>query len=73
MLSASQDHDVGDQRHALEDNGERHEEANRAPHGAEVAVVMAVLGMREVVAGVGEGRTAAMESVGVVYGFANGL
>ena len=73
LLSSGKDDNVCDERHALEHNGERHEEADGAPHGAEVAVAMAVLLLGEVVAGVCKGGTAPVKTVGVVYPLAAGL
>lgn len=68
-LSATEDDHVGNDTHSLQHNGERHEESDRAPHGAEISVVaMAVFALREALTGIGEGGAAAVEAVGVVVG-----
>ena len=73
MLSPSENDNVCDEGHALHDDGEGHEEANGAPHGAEVVIAVAILLVGEVVAFTGEGGTATVETVGVVDLFAAGL
>ena len=67
LFSTRQDDHVRHERHALDDDGKGHEEADAAPHGAEGAVfAVAVVVLREVGAGAGEGGAALVEAVGVV-------
>ena len=73
LLSSGQDYDIRSQRHSLQNDGEGHEETNRAPHRAKVAIAMAVLRLGEVVAGAREGRAPSMEAVCIVYLFTAGL
>jgi hypothetical protein len=66
---AAEDHQVGDYAYALHDDREGHEEADGAPHRAEIpAVAVAVFALREALAGIREGGTAAVETVGVMVG-----
>ncbi len=59
LLPADQDDEVCDQGHALDDDGKGHQEADRAPHGAERPVVaLAVFVLGEGFTGVAEGRAA---------------
>lgn len=73
LLATNQNDNIRDYRHALQDDCERHEEADRAPHGAEVTVAMAVFFVREVLAFACERGTTAVETVSVVDSFAAGL
>ena len=59
--------------HALENDSKGHKEADRAPHGAEVSIAMAVFTLGEVFAGSGKGGTDSVQTVGVVDVFAGGL
>ena len=60
LLPACKDDDEGDKGHAFHDDRERHQEAHRTPHGAEIAVSMAVSRLGEVFAGACEGGAATM-------------
>lgn len=69
LLPPRQNHQIRNQRHALHHDGEGHQEADTAPHAAEIAVVVAVALVGEVVALMGEGGAAFVEAVGVVDAF----
>ena len=66
LLASDQNDHVGDERHAFQDDGEREEEPDRAPHGTEIAVAMAIFLVREVLASVCERGTATVETICVV-------
>ena len=66
LLASDQNDHVGDERHALQDDCEREEKADGAPHGTEVAVAMAIFRVREVFASVRQRGTATVETIGVV-------
>lgn len=70
LFAASKNHNVRYQRHTLPNYGERHQEADRAPHGAEIAVIVAVCRLWKVLARVCEGGTAFVEAISVVDVFA---
>lgn len=69
LLPPRQNHQIRNQRHTLNHDREGHQEANAAPHAAEIAVVVAVALVGEVVALMGEGGAASVEAVGVVDAF----
>lgn len=73
LLASDQDDNIRNHRHALQDDCERREEADRAPHGAEVTVAMAVFFVWEVFTVVCERGTTAVETVSVMNFFAAGL
>ena len=73
LLTTRNDHNVGYQRHSLSNHREGHQKADGAPHGAKIAVIVAVFRLWEVLARVREGRTAFVEAVGIVDVFAAGL
>lgn len=73
MLPSDQNDNVRNKRHTLQNDRERYEETDGAPHGAEITVAMAVLVVGEVLAGTGERGTAFVKTVGVVNLFAAGL
>lgn len=79
VLAASQHHEVRDEGHALEHDGEGHEKPDGAPHGAKVAALaLTVVAARERVAIigivlVGKGGAAAVETIGVAVLDAGGL
>ncbi|KKA18369.1 hypothetical protein T310_7674 [Rasamsonia emersonii CBS 393.64] len=63
LFPSRQDDNVGDNGNALQNDGKGHQEADAAPHGAEVSIfAMAVLILRKRVARVGQRRAAAMET-----------
>lgn len=73
LLASDQNDNVRNYCHALQDDCERREEADRAPHGAEVTVAMTVFFLREVFTVACERGTTAVETVSVVNSFAAGL
>ena len=73
LPSPGQNHNVGDEGHTLHDDSERHKEPDRAPHAAEVSVMLAVRRLRELGAIVVQGGAASVEAVGVMNAFAGGL
>lgn len=74
-LLASKNHsDIRHDRHALKHNREAHEEADGAPHGAEVAVfAMTIFVLGEVGAETGQGGAAFVKTVGVADMVTGGL
>ena len=66
LLASDQNDHVGDERHALQDDCKREEKPDRAPHGTEVTVAMAIFFVREVFASVRERGTPAVETISVV-------
>lgn len=61
LFPPGEDDDVRDDRNALQNDGEGHQEADAAPHRAEVAIfALAVLILRKRLARVGQRRAAAM-------------
>ncbi len=73
LFPSNQDDNIRNKDHALNDDGERDEETDGAPHGAEIPVAMTVFLVGKVIAGFGERGTAAMKAIGVVNLFAAGL
>jgi len=67
LAAAGDDDDEGERGHALEHDGEGHEEADAAPQAAEVAVQRAVGLLREGLAGGGQRAAARVQAVGVVH------
>ena len=73
MFPSDKDDDIRDNGHAFYDDGQRDEETDGAPHGAEIPVAMTVFLVGKVIAGFGERGTAAMKAIGVVNLSAAGL
>ena len=70
LLASHQNDHVGNERHPLQDDCKREEKPDRAPHGTEITVAMAVFFVREVFASFRERGTAAVETISVVNPFA---
>lgn len=67
LLFPARNHDhESDQGHAFHDHGEGHEEADRAPHGAEITIMVTVFGFGKALAFAGEGGATTVKTVGVV-------
>lgn len=73
LLPTREYHNVRNDDHTLHNDTEGHQKAHGTPHGAKIAVIMAVSLVGEVVALASEGGTAAVEAIGVVYLLAAGL
>ena len=66
LLASDQNDHVGNERHALQDDCKGEEKPDRAPHGTEIAIAMAIFFVREVFASVRERGTAAVETISVM-------
>ena len=70
LLASDQNDHVGDERHALQDDCKGEEKPDRAPHGTEITVAMAIFFVGEVFASLRERGTATVETIRVVNPFA---
>ena len=79
LLAAAQHHKIRNECHPLKHDGERHKEADRTPHGAEIPVIaQTVVAAREQVAGYTiqfriDRGAAPVQAVGVAIRDAGGL
>ena len=73
LFAAGQNHQVGNDGHPLANDRKGHEKPHGSPHRTEIAILMAIDFLWEVVAGTGEGGASSMQAVGIVDLFTAGL